>query len=227
MAKTTQGNNNFQKRIFWQTASGSLPAGLNCLPYPGECDIESCPTCKTAVMETRLANCTCFQQMECLTTGRPSKQGGHCSLDNAWQINWKFLKSNHFILMESWLKRDFSSCCRHCKWKQNLPWLSCFWSTGNCNGQQKLILVCNFAVLPGKQRTFVYFFCFLNTAKCLQVRCWAQCKPPTERGREREKIVWKCNQKERFSFSWKSDFCVWVLLSNASRDIHATKRTRP
>ena len=28
-AKSTQGNTNFQKRIFWQTTSGSLPAGLN------------------------------------------------------------------------------------------------------------------------------------------------------------------------------------------------------
>ena len=27
-AKSTQGNTNFQKRIFWQTTSGSLPAGL-------------------------------------------------------------------------------------------------------------------------------------------------------------------------------------------------------
>ena len=28
-AKSTQGNTNFQKRFFWQTTSGSLPAGLN------------------------------------------------------------------------------------------------------------------------------------------------------------------------------------------------------
>ena len=28
-AKSTQGNTNFQKRIFWQTTSGSLTAGLN------------------------------------------------------------------------------------------------------------------------------------------------------------------------------------------------------
>ena len=28
-AKSTQGNTNFQKGIFWQTTSGSLPAGLN------------------------------------------------------------------------------------------------------------------------------------------------------------------------------------------------------
>ena len=27
-AKSTQGNTNFQKRFFWQTTSGSLPAGL-------------------------------------------------------------------------------------------------------------------------------------------------------------------------------------------------------
>ena len=31
-AKSTQGNTNFQKRIFWQTTSGSLPAGLKSMP---------------------------------------------------------------------------------------------------------------------------------------------------------------------------------------------------
>ena len=33
-AKSTQGNTNFQKRIFfWQTTSGSLPAGLNLIHF--------------------------------------------------------------------------------------------------------------------------------------------------------------------------------------------------
>ena len=33
-AKSTQGNTKFQKIIFWQTASGSLPAGLKAGPPP-------------------------------------------------------------------------------------------------------------------------------------------------------------------------------------------------
>ena len=56
-AKSTQGNTNFQKRIFWQTTPRSLPAGLKTIPnLDGSAQVKQIATskCHTATLPSNL-----------------------------------------------------------------------------------------------------------------------------------------------------------------------------
>ena len=48
-AKSTQGNTNFQRRIFWQTTSGSLPAGLEKRTGGEKYDNNGSPTFRSVI----------------------------------------------------------------------------------------------------------------------------------------------------------------------------------